>query len=77
MYITRKKQRYYCGNFASSVLNTMVLVGILFLIKVVCGTFIFKAFSVGSFVVSLGVFLVLVLLYFSNHNLAKLIRNVT
>lgn len=56
MYITRKKQRYYCGNFASSVLNTMVLLGILFLIKVVCGTFIFKTFSVGSFVVLLGVF---------------------
>lgn len=56
MYITRKKQRYYCGNFASSVLNTMVLLGILFLIKVVCGTFIFKAFSVGSFVVLWGIF---------------------
>lgn len=74
MYITRKKQRYYCGNFASSVLNTVVLLGILFLIITVCGTFIFGAFAVGSFVVGcvLGV-----LLFFYNHDLAKLIRNVT
>lgn len=63
MYIIRKKQRYYCGNFASSVLNTMVLLGILFLIKVICGTFIFKAFSVGSFVVLLGGFLVFCFVY--------------
>lgn len=57
MCITKKKQRYYCGNFASSVLNTMVLLGILFLIITVCGTFIFGAFAVGSFVVVLlGVF---------------------
>lgn len=63
MYIIRKKQRYYCGNFASSVLNTMVLLGILSLIKAICGTFIFKAFSVGSFIVLLSGFLVFRFVY--------------
>jgi len=60
MYITRKKQRYYCGNLALSVLNTAVFLGILFLIITICDTSIFGAFAMGPFVVVLlGIFWVL------------------